>query len=167
MLLLGDPGAGKSMLTRVLAARLGGAGYTVVHVPLRRVGASAPIGHQIQQALDEATTERVTWAGLSDQSVGTTRVVLLDGLDELLQASSSDRSGYLQEIADFQDAEAAQERPLVVIVTSRIVVADRVDIPHGTVVVKLDTFTDEDIADWLSRWQDANSAAIAAGRCAR
>jgi hypothetical protein len=164
MLVLGDPGAGKSLLTRVLAARLGGGGYTVVHVPLRRVGASAPIGHQIQHALDEATAERVKWADLSDQSIGATRVVLLDGLDELLQASSSDRSGYLQEVAAFQDAEAAQERPLVVIVTSRIVVADRVDIPYGTVVVKLDTFSDEDIADWLCRWQDGNSAAIDAGK---
>ena len=163
MLLLGDPGAGKSLGTRVLAARLGGAGYTVVHVPLRNVGANAPVGHQIQQALDAATTERVTWAELSDQSVGTTRVVLLDGLDELLQASSSDRSGYLQEVVDFQAAEAAQKRPLVVMVTSRIVVADRVDIPRGTTVVKLGTFTEEDIADWLGRWQNANSAAIASG----
>jgi len=163
MLLLGDPGAGKSLGTRVLAARLGGAGYTVVHVPLRNVGANAPVGHQIQQALDAATTGRVTWAELSDQSAGTTRVVLLDGLDELLQASSSDRSGYLQEVVDFQAAEAAQERPLVVMVTSRIVVADRVDIPRGTTVVKLGTFAEEDIADWLGRWQDANSAAIASG----
>jgi hypothetical protein len=163
MLLLGDPGAGKSLGTRVLAARLGGAGYTVVHVPLRNVGANAPVGHQIQQALDAATTERVTWAELSDQSVGTTRIVLLDGLDELLQASSSDRSGYLQEVVDFQAAEAAQERPLVIMVTSRIVVADRVDIPRGTTVVKLDTFTKKDIADWLGRWQDGNSDAIASG----
>ena len=96
-----------------------------------QVGANAPIGHQIQQALDEATNERVKWADLSDQSIGTTRVVLLDGLDELLQASSSDRSGYLQEVADFQDAEAESERPLVVIVTSRIMVVDRVDVRRG------------------------------------
>ena len=73
----------------------------------------------------------------------------------------SDRSGYLQEVADFQDAEAIQERPLVVIVTSRIMVVDRVDVPQGTSVVKLDTFTDDDISDWLRRWKDANSVAIA------
>jgi hypothetical protein len=164
MLLLGDPGAGKSLLTQVLAARLPASGYTVVRVPLRRVGANAPIGDQIQQALDLSTAKRVSWAQLSDQSVGTIRVVMLDGLDELLQASISDRSGYLQEVMAFQEAEAAQDRPIVVIVTSRIVVADRVDIPTGTTVVKLDNFTENDIADWLGRWQAANAAAITAGK---
>ena len=164
MLLLGDPGAGKSLLTQVVAARLPASGYTVVRVPLRRVGANAPIGDQIQQALDLSTAKRVNWAQLSDQSVGTIRVVALDGLDELLQASSSDRSGYLQEVMAFQETEAAQDRPIVVIVTSRIVVADRVDIPLGTTVVKLDNFTEDDIADWLGRWQASNAAAISAGK---
>jgi hypothetical protein len=164
MLLLGDPGAGKSLLTQVLAARLPASGYTVVRVPLRRVGANAPIGAQIQQALDLCTAERVNWAQLSDQSVGTIRVVALDGLDELLQASSSDRSGYLQEVMAFQEAEAAQGRPIVAIVTSRIVVADRVDIPPGATVVKLDNFTKDDMADWLDRWQAANAEAISAGK---
>lgn len=164
MLLLGDPGAGKSLLTQVIAARLPVSGYTVVRVPLRRVGANAPIGDQIQQALDLSTAKRVNWAQLSDQSVGTIRVVTLDGLDELLQASSSDRSGYLQEVMAFQEAEAAQDRPIVVIVTSRIVVADRVDIPAGTTVVKLDNFTEDDVADWLGRWQAANATAITAGK---
>jgi ATPase family associated with various cellular activities (AAA) len=164
MLLLGDPGAGKSLLTQVLAARLPASGYTVVRIPLRRVGANAPIGVQIQQALDLCTAERVNWAQLSDQSVGAIRVVVLDGLDELLQASSADRSGYLQEVMAFQDAEAAQDRPVVVIVTSRIVVADRVDIPAGATVVKLDNFTEDDIADWLERWQAANAEAISASK---
>jgi hypothetical protein len=163
MLLLGSPGAGKSMLTKVLAARLSGAGYTVVRVALRGVGAAAPIVAQIQQSLDEATARRVEWTDLTDQSGDTTRVVLLDGLDEVLHTSGGDRSGYLQEVADFQDREAAQARPLVVIVTSRTVVADRVDIPSGTVAVKLDPFTDEDIDDWLGRWQEANFRGIASG----
>lgn len=164
MLLLGDPGAGKSLLTKVLAARLPASGYSVVRVQLRRVGANAPVGHQIQTALDEATTERVSWAQLSDQSVDTTRVVLLDGLDELLQASGIDRSGYLQEVMEFQEIEAAQERPIIVIVTSRTVVADRVDIPNGATVVKLDTFVEEDVADWLQRWRSGNADAIAKGK---
>jgi ATPase family associated with various cellular activities (AAA) len=164
MLLLGDPGAGKSLLTQVLAARLPASGYTVVRVPLRSIGANAPIGDQIQQGLDLFTAKRVDWGKLSDQSAGTIRVVALDGLDELLQASSNDRSGYLQEVMAFQEAEAAQERPIIVIVTSRIVVADRVDIPAGTTVVKLDNFTNDDVADWLERWHAANAPAITAGK---
>jgi hypothetical protein len=163
LLLLGDPGAGKSMLTQVFAARLPSTGYTAVRIPLRRVGSNAPIVTQIEEALYRATNRRVGWGDFCDQTADTIRVVMLDGLDELLQASRNDRSGYLQEIMEFQRIETEQERPVVVIVTSRVVVADRVNIPRGTTVVKLDTFTDHDIADWLSRWSEANAAAVTAG----
>ena len=81
MMLLGDPGAGKSMLTKVFAARLPDTGFTVVRVPLRRVTASARIAVQVQEALEEATGGRVPWPQLSDQSAGTIPVILLDGLD--------------------------------------------------------------------------------------
>lgn len=163
LLLLGDPGAGKSLLTKVFAARLSGAGYTVIRVPLRRVEANAPIVDHIQQALDESTNRRVNWWQLSDQSSGTICVVLLDGLDELLQASSVDRSAYLQDVMEFQRKEAELERPVIVVVTSRIVVADRVSFPADMTIAKIDSFTDVDIADWLDRWREANIAAIAAG----
>ena len=163
LLLLGHPGAGKSLLTKVLAARLPASAYTVVRVPLRRVGANAPLIDQVQGALDLATNRRVEWWRLTEQSADTIRVVLLDGLDELLQASQHDRSGYLQEVMEFQRRENDQHHPVVVIVTSRTVVADRVDIPDGTVIVKLDPFDEDDIAAWISQWNQANSAAIADG----
>ena len=82
---------------------------------------------------------------------------------ELLQASDSDRSAYLLDVLEFQRTEAAVGRDVIVIVTSRIVVADRVVIPPGTTVVKLDSFAEEDIADWLARWNDTNSSAISSG----
>ena len=158
LLLLGHPGAGKSLLTKVLAARLAASGYTVVRVPLRQVNANAPIISQIQQALDLSTNLRVRWPELSEQSRDRIRVVLLDGLDELLQASTGDRSGYLLEVADFQRIEADQGQPIVIVVTSRTVVADRVDIPLNTSVAKLDFFDERDIEDWLRIWHGANPA---------
>lgn len=165
MLLLGHPGAGKSMLVKLLAGRLPAAGYTVVRVPLRRVGASAPVIDQIRTALDLTTHGRVReWWQLAERAGDTVRVVLLDGLDELLQASQHDRSGYLQDVTEFQRVEAEQGTPVVVLVTSRTVVADRVTIPDGTTVVKLDPFSDDDIANWVRRWASANRRAIAAGR---
>lgn len=163
MLLLGHPGAGKSLLMKVLAARLPPEEYTVVRVPLRRVDSNAPLINQVQQALSLATNRRFEWWQLAEQSEGSVRVVLLDGLDELLQASEHDRSGYLQEVAEFQRLEAEQDGPVVVIVTSRTVVADRVNIPSKITIVKLDPFNDADIADWLGRWHQVNAAAIAAG----
>ncbi|GLY79177.1 NACHT domain-containing protein [Actinoallomurus iriomotensis] len=162
MLILGHPGAGKSLLTKVLAARLPPAAYTVVRVPLRRVGAEAPVYEQIQQALDQATHRRVDWGRLTEQGRATIRVVLLDGLDELLQAAGS-RGGYLQEVAEFQRREADQDLPVVVVVTSRTVVADRVTVPDGTTVVRLEGFTTEQISAWLSTWNRVNAPAIEAG----
>lgn len=164
LLLLGHPGAGKSMLTKVFAARLPPSAYTVVRVPLRRVAANAPVRTQIEQALADSTNGRVnSWWQLAAQSQDTIRVVLLDGLDELLQASQDDRSGYLQDVMEFQQHEAEQRQPVVVVVTSRTVVAERVDIPAGTTVVKLDFFEEPDIADWLDRWRRVNAAAVSAG----
>ncbi|WP_440901297.1 NACHT N-terminal helical domain 7-containing protein, partial [Actinosynnema sp.] len=101
MLLLGPPGAGKSMLTKVLAARLPAEEYTVVRVPLRSVQAGVSVSQQIQQALDITSNERLRWQDLSDRA-DTVLVVLLDGLDELLQAADFDRSGYLRDVVEFQ-----------------------------------------------------------------
>jgi hypothetical protein len=163
LLLLGHPGAGKSLLTKVLAARTPGRGFTVVRVPLRQVEANVPIMEQIQQALNRATNNRIDWPHLVTQSADTVRVVLLDGLDELLQATSNDRGGYLHEVMEFQRIEADQHWPVVVIVTSRTVVADRVTIPEGTTIVKLDYFEEADVRLWLATWQAANAALTAAG----
>ncbi|SDM26781.1 NACHT domain-containing protein [Allokutzneria albata] len=172
LLLLGHPGAGKSLLTKVLAARLPDSGYTVVRVPLRQVDADVPVVEQIQQALHAATNRRVDWADLADQSEDVIRVVLLDGLDELLQATTNDRGGYLREIQDFQRIEAACDRPVAVVVTSRTLVADRVRIPDGTPMVKLDEFDDDQIAEWISVWNRSNrpmplETALAHGELAR
>ncbi|GAA3041692.1 NACHT domain-containing protein [Actinokineospora globicatena] len=163
MVLLGHPGAGKSLLTKVLAARLPVSDYTVVRVPLRSVDSGAPIMNQVQSALDRATNARVSWTDLADSSADTVRVLLLDGLDELLQASRHDRGNYLQEVADFQRIEAQQGRPVVVIVTCRTVVVDRISLVDGTVVLKLEEFSHDQVADWLGRWRSANAAGIASG----
>ena len=159
LLLLGHPGGGKSMFSKVLAARLPAESYTVVRVPLRQVVANAPLHDQIRHALDLSTHGRVTdWFALADDGAPTVRIVLLDGLDELLQASTHDRSGFLREVMEFQRGEAAQNRPVIVVVTSRTVVAERVDIPAGTPIAKLEEFDDDQVGDWLDIWRRTNAA---------
>ncbi|WP_436534738.1 NACHT domain-containing protein [Actinoplanes sp. HUAS TT8] len=155
LLLLGHPGAGKSMLMKMLAATLPPEEYATVNIPLRAVSAHASILDQIQDGLDLATHRRVSWAGLADETADRMRVVLLDGLDELLLAANLDRTGYLQEIIRFQQVEADQDRPVAVIVTSRTIVADRIDVPVGTPVVKLAGFDDDQIGQWITRWNEA------------
>ncbi|TCO53714.1 NACHT domain-containing protein [Actinocrispum wychmicini] len=163
LLLLGHPGAGKSVLTKILAARLPGSGYTAVYVPLRHVTADAPVYRQVQEALDLTTHGRVDWADLTDQSEGTLRVVLLDGLDELLQAAEHSRSAFLHDVVEFQRREAEQLRPVAVVVTTRSVVADRVDIAAGTTVIKLAEFTGTQVDQWRETWNRTNGSGIASG----
>jgi hypothetical protein len=163
LLLLGHPGAGKSLLMKVLAARLPSDQYTTVYVPLRHVSGTASVYQQVEQALAEETNGRVDWTTLVHQSQATTRVILLDGLDEMLQAADRDRAGYLHDVAEFQWREAIQERPVVMIVTSRTLVADRVDVPVGTTVVKLEEFSPDQVNQWREVWNAVNRDAINAG----
>jgi hypothetical protein len=163
LILLGHPGAGKSVLTRIIAARLPSAIYTAVYVPLRHVSADAPIYEQVQQALTRATHGRVDWGALTDQTAHTLRVIILDGLDELLQAADRDRTAFLHDIVEFQRREADLSRPVAVIVTSRTVVADRVDVPAGAPVIKLADFDAAQIESWRTAWNAANREAIASG----
>ncbi|GAA3005194.1 hypothetical protein LV75_001516 [Actinokineospora diospyrosa] len=156
MLLLGHPGSGKSLLTKVLAASLPATNYTVVRVPLRHVDANAQVDTQIQTALDLLTHRRVSWPDLADQTSGSLRVVLLDGLDELLQATTHDRTGYLHDVETFQRREAALGHPVAVVVTSRTLVVDRVAVPHGVPVVKLEDFDEKQVEAWTAVWNRVN-----------
>ena len=162
MLILGHPGAGKSLLTKVFAARLPEFEYTVVRVPLRGLArthvliirsrrrcARSPIAGSVGQISPIRAPIPLGWYC----STGSMAV----------QASEHDRSRYLQDVADFQGREAMQRRPVVVVVTSRTVVVNRVHIPPSTAIVKLDPFNDDDIEDWLGRWKQVNGDAIAAG----
>ena len=166
LLLLGLPGAGKSLLTQVVTARLPSSAFTAIRVQLRRVDAEAPIHEQIQEALDTTTHGRVAWSDLAEQSRTTLRVVVLDGLDELLQAAT-DRGGYLQELMEFQRREADQERPVIFVVTCRTVVADRIAIPPGSTVIKIEGFDDDQIANWLDIWNSINQPQSESARTLR
>ncbi|XVS66663.1 NACHT domain-containing protein [Actinosynnema sp. CA-299493] len=158
LLVLGHPGAGKSLLMTVLAARLPAAGYTVVTVQLRKVYAENTVARQIEAALTEVLAERVDWGRLADECADSIRVVLLDGFDELVQASGVTQSTYLQQVLDFQEREADLERPVAVVITSRTLVVDRARIPHGVPVVKLEEFDDRRIDKWLAAWNEANAS---------
>ncbi|MBO3736844.1 NACHT domain-containing protein [Actinoplanes flavus] len=158
MLLLGQPGAGKSTLTRVLAARLPAADYLAVRVTLREVRAEAEIQDQIEQALRGAIGETVAWADLARDADAAMPVILLDGFDELLQATGLHQSDYLTRVAAFQQREARLGRPAAVVVTSRVAVADRARLPAGSLAARLEPFDESQVDRWLAIWNDANAA---------
>ncbi|MEV6930729.1 hypothetical protein AB0M46_40435 [Dactylosporangium sp. NPDC051485] len=156
LVVLGHPGAGKSLLTEVLAARLPAEAFTTIRVPLRSVDPDAPVHKQVEATVERLVKEPISWGQLCRAS-DTTKVILLDGFDELVQATGIAQSHYIERIASFQQDEWVNGRPVVVIVTSRTLVMDRTVVPDGTVVMKLDPFDDEQIGRWTAAWNAANA----------
>ncbi|WP_051852858.1 NACHT domain-containing protein [Streptomyces aureocirculatus] len=157
LLVLGQPGAGKSVLIRILAARLPSAGFLPVRVALRVVRADDEIQDQIEQAIREATGERATWTDLVRAAGAAVPVVLLDGFDELLQTTGVHQNDFLVRVARFQEREAEQGRPVLAVVTSRTAVADRARYPQGTVALRLEPFRKEQVQLWIERWNLTNA----------
>jgi hypothetical protein len=161
LVVLGQPGSGKSAMTRTLAARLPPADFLVVRVELRNVTADSTIQSQIEQALLQMLGEHVSWPDLARRSGAALPVVILDGFDELLQATGMNRADYLDQIRQFQQRERELDRPVAVLVTSRTVVADRARFPTDTVVLRLDPFGDTQVRRWLDVWNALNAAGLA------
>ncbi|MFD5823854.1 NACHT domain-containing protein [Lentzea sp. NPDC060358] len=158
LLILGNPGAGKSLLMDVLAARLPASQFTVVTVQLRKVRAEDRLQNQIETALLPVLGKGVDWHELADSCENSLPVILLDGFDELIQASGVHQSTYLQQVQEFQQHQADLGRSVAVLVTSRMLVADRARIPHGVPIVKLEEFDDDRIERWLDTWNATNRA---------
>ncbi|MEV4176765.1 hypothetical protein [Nonomuraea sp. NPDC049709] len=159
LVVLGQPGAGKSLLARVLAARLPSDQFLPIYIALRRVPLEISlIPDQISYGIRDYTHEKIEWADLSRCAVdaGVLPVLIIDGLDEHIQASGMQRTDYLDRISDFQRREQEQDRAVVVIVTNRTAVAHRCTVPVGTVVMRLEPFNREQINEWLGKWNETN-----------
>lgn len=151
LLVLGHPGSGKSLLTTLLSAQLMSKQYTAIRVPLREVNSEAGIVTQIEEQIARVTSVRVdSWAKLSGAFKNNPPLVILDGYDELLQASGKVFSSYLKEVQNFQKNEAEQGRPVRVIVTSRITLIDKAMIPLGSTVIRLLEFDTHQQQLWIS-----------------
>ncbi|SPL91028.1 unnamed protein product [[Actinomadura] parvosata subsp. kistnae] len=156
LLVLGQPGAGKSSLTRVLAARLAAASFLPLRVELRAVPADGDVRTQIEHGIRAALDEPMSWPDFAHAAEGALPVVMLDGFDELLQATGVNQTDYLERVAQFQQDQADKGRPLAVIVTSRTAVADRARIPEKTLVLQLEPFDDDQIREWVATWNHVN-----------
>lgn len=160
LVVLGQPGSGKSVLTRILAARLPQADYLVVRVELRSVPADCSVQAQLEGAVSQLLGERFSWPDLARRAGTALPVVIMDGFDELLQATGVHRADYLEEIQEFQRREAELDRPVAVLLTSRTVVADRARFPEGSVVARLEPFDEEQVRAWLNVWNTLNEAGL-------
>ncbi|GHC87365.1 hypothetical protein GCM10007079_31460 [Nocardiopsis terrae] len=154
--LLGEPGAGKSKLTEVLAAQLPEEDFLAVRVELRSVSADAAVHTQIEEGLEHDLLTGVRWTELLAEAGGALPVIILDGFDELLQAAGVERYNYLEQIRDFQAHQEDMGQPVAVIVTSRTLSASRVRFPERSTVIRLEPFGEEQIERVRRVWNHAN-----------
>lgn len=160
LVILGDPGAGKSLLTRLLAARLPASDFLPIRIELRNVSADADILGQIAQALRSLTLTQADWDIVTEASPDVLPVLIFDGFDELLQAGGANHWNFLEEVAAFQKASANNGRPVAAVVTSRTVVADQARIPEGSVIIRLEPFDIGRISRWVDVWNATNRTNI-------
>jgi hypothetical protein len=159
LLVLGDPGSGKSLLTQILAARLPPAEFAVARVELRHVRSAQDIGDQIDDSLQRQTHNRYRLQDLTDSRGKITRVVIMDGL----QLSPRQELGrYLQWLTEPQEVESELGHPVIAIATARTIVMDRIYVPNQTVVIKLEDLTKDQIISWLNAWNHQNAEYFAA-----
>ncbi|MGW4303640.1 NACHT domain-containing protein [Streptomyces sp. NPDC004376] len=161
LVVLGHPGSGKSLLTKLIAARLPASEFSCLRVELRHLSADLDVRDQIEEALWRSIGRRTPWSEVTGPDSGVVRVVLLDGFDELLQAAADQADSrrhydYLQGVERFQRNETDQGRPTVVIVTSRTVVADQARTPLTSTVIRLEPFDDARVTHWLRTWNATN-----------
>jgi hypothetical protein len=158
LVVLGHPGSGKSLLTKVLSAQLMSVHFTVVRVPLREVDAESGVVAQIEERIRSVTHASDPWAKLSGTFKNNPPLVILDGYDELLQASGKVFRSYLNDVRNFQRNEFEQRRPVRVMVTSRITLIDKAIIPEGTTIIRLLEFDQRQRSCWVKVWNRENAA---------
>ncbi|WP_336216708.1 NACHT domain-containing protein [Nonomuraea sp. LPB2021202275-12-8] len=166
LVVLGEPGSGKSKLTEVLAARLAGSEFLPIRVELGDVMAESTVPSQtvisqIDQGLRNVLGEEVRFEDLIGAGDGALPVVMLDGFDELIQAVGAARYDYLEQIREFQIGQYRAGRPVAVIVTGRTVVADQVRFPEGVLALQLQPFEEDQVRRWLDIWDQTNRAVLA------
>jgi len=165
LMVLGDPGSGKSLLSKVLAARLPPDEFAVARVELRHVRSSQEISDQIDLELQRQTHNRYKLQDLTDRRGLVTRVIIMDGLDELLQLSQDEGLGrFLERLADFQAVESRLGHPVIAVATARTIVMDRIFVPSNITVVRLEGFADSQIHEWLDIWNSENAEYFTARR---
>ncbi|GIH07592.1 hypothetical protein Rhe02_56590 [Rhizocola hellebori] len=155
LLVLGHPGSGKSLLSEVLAATLGEQ-FHPVRIELRNADAEAEFQDQIEHEIRRVTGHDVNWASYAEELADSPPVIILDGFDELLQASGKTYSNYLNRVQGFQRREAVQGRPVRVMVTSRLTLIDKAAIPAGATILRLLDFDRSRQEKWAAIWNEAN-----------
>lgn len=165
LLILGEPGGGKSLLTQILCARMISPSNIVIRIPLRQ--------HNMEDEIDSIVCRQIEKDGDSSDPIPTFKwfaehfqsnpiTLLFDGYDEVMQATGGVYRNLLTKIHQFQNRCKEQNRPVRVVVTSRETLIDKADIPKKTTVMKLLEFDETRKKQWINIWNEKNHDALTA-----
>lgn len=160
LVILGQPGSGKSLLTKVLSAQLMSNSYVVVRIPLREVNAEDGIDVLVEDQIKKLTNRPLStqgYGGFAAQFNEKPLIIILDGYDELLQAKGDVFSGYLEMVRRFQQDQKAMKRPVRIIITSRITLIDKARIPINSTILRLMEFNSQQRKTWIDIWNNINA----------
>lgn len=156
IVILGNPGAGKSMLSKMLAGQLIQTNELIPFlIKLRNVASgTANIAEHISKGLSrsiESGTE-INWLDWAKEFKDRKPVIILDGFDELMSFTQSELNNYLNLIKEFQEVALSHDISARVILTSRLTVMQEVHIPEKTRIIKLNGFDKQRKELWTSIW---------------
>jgi hypothetical protein len=156
IIMLGNPGAGKSIFSKHFAEKLCNTNdFVPFLIRLRDVASSSTdVTEHINKGIAQSigSSQDINWLELAKLFKERIPVVILDGFDELMQFSKSDINNYVQKIKELQEKALNHEICLKVILTSRIAVMQDVSIPEGTTILKLNPFDEPRKSLWIERW---------------
>ena len=159
IILLGNPGAGKSMLSKMFAGLLCETNdFIPFLIKLRSVASSsASISEHINKGLQNSieNTSDVNWLEWAKEFRNRIPVIIMDGFDELMQTSNRELNGYVDAIREFQEKALNSGICVRIILTSRITVMQDVSIPEYTKIIKLDSFDVKRRDLWIRKWNNA------------
>lgn len=157
LIVLGVPGAGKSLLCNMLAAKLLYQEYHVIIVTLRDARADDTIVQQITDQINRMFGESCSWYDISKAKLDKPILIIFDGYDELLQSSGKTYSHYINKISEFQKLQLNTcNMQVKCIITSRITLIDKAYIPNGSIVLRLCDFDRKRIDEWITIWNSYN-----------
>lgn len=159
LIVLGVPGAGKSLLCNMLAAKLLYQEYHVIIVTLRDARADDTIVQQITDQINRMFGESCSWYDISKAKLDKPILIIFDGYDELLQSSGKTYSHYINKISEFQKLQLNTcNMQVKCIITSRITLIDKAYIPNGSIVLRLCDFDRNRIDEWITIWNSHNKS---------
>ncbi len=160
LLVLGEPGGGKSLLTKILCARMINSNNIFVRIPLREVSVEKEIEDIVREQIEkdgDASEPLPTFKWFAENFKYNPITLIFDGYDEVLQATGGVYRNLLRKILKFQEQCAERHRPVRIVITSRETLIDKADIPIGTIVLRLLEFNKEQRNKWMYIWNKCNS----------